>query len=123
MSEVAHAKPPAPLVTRVMQVLGVAAIGLGGWALVDLPDCQELDCLGQLLAWYVGVWGLLALLSGIRGPLGLVFLIGAILTALAVSWVEPFYGLIGLVVIMVLVRASKDRLAGYYRRAPRPEGS
>lgn len=118
MTQTAHAKPPAPLVTRVMQILGLAAVGLGVWALVEGRDCEGLECLGTLLGAYLGGWGLIAVMSGIRGPLGFVFLIGAILLVLGVSWVEPFYGLIALVVIMVLVRASKDRLAAYYRRAP-----
>ncbi|MGH2725633.1 MAG: hypothetical protein ACRDKS_01525, partial [Actinomycetota bacterium] len=113
--------PPAPLVTRVMQILGLTAVAVGVWALVDGRDCEGLECLGNFLAVYLGVWGLFALLAGIRGPFGLVFLIGAILLALGVSWVEPFFGMIGLVVVLVLVRASKDRLAGYYRRAPKPE--
>lgn len=121
MMDVAQAKPPAPLVTRVMQILGVAALGFGGWALATGPGCEELECLVWVLGAYLAAWGLIALLSGIRGPLGLVFLIGAIVLALGISWVEPFYGLIGLLIVGALVSASKERLAPYYRRHPKAD--
>jgi hypothetical protein len=121
MTDVAHAKPPAPLVTRVMQLFGLAALVFGGLILFDARDCQELDCLAGPIGIAIMVWGAVALLSGLRGPAGLAFLIGAIVLGLAFTWVKAFWGLIGLLVLSMLVTASKDRLAPYYRRKPKTE--
>jgi MFS family permease len=111
------AKPPAPMITRVIQLFGLAAIGAGAWAISTRDSCEELGCLVWFFGIYVAVWGIVAVLAGIRGPLGFVFLIGAIVLALVGSWVRPLFGLVFLVVLLGLVSASKERLAPYYRRA------
>jgi hypothetical protein len=121
MTDVAHAKPPAPLVTRVIQLFGLAALVFGGMILFDARDCEELACLAGPIGIAIMVWGAVALLSGLRGPAGMVFLIGAIVLGLAFTWVKAFYGLIGLLILSMLMTASKDRLAPYYRRLPKPE--
>jgi hypothetical protein len=113
------AKPPTPLVTRVVQLFGLAAVGFGGWAIASGPGCQELGCLVWVLGIYLALWGVVAWLAGIRGPIGLIFLVGAILMALAASWVEPLYGIVFLGVVSLLIGASKERLAPYYRRRAR----
>jgi hypothetical protein len=116
MTEAAHEKPPAPILTRVMQLLGLAGLVFGGLILFDARDCQELDCLAGPIGVVVIVWGAVALLSGLRGPAGFVFLILALVLSVLVSWATPLIGLIALVVAMLLMSASKDRLAPYYRR-------
>jgi hypothetical protein len=116
MTEAVHGKPPAPLVTRAVQLLGLAAVAFGGYAISTGPGCQELDCLAWFLGALLAGWGVCALLAGIRGPVGLVFFVVALVLGLAVSWANPFLGLIVLLVVSLLMNASKDRLAPYYRR-------
>lgn len=113
-------KPPAPLVTRAVQLFGLAAVAAGIWAISTRTNCEELGCLVWFFGLFIAGWGVIALLAGLRGPLGFVFLLGAIVLAMAGSWVKPFYGLIFLAIVLGLVSASKDRLAGYYRR-PKPK--
>ena len=122
MSEVAHAKPPAPILTRVMQVLGLGAIAWGGAVILDVRDCEELGCLAGPIGIAAVVWGIVAVLSGLRGPIGLVFLVGALVLTFIVSWVKFLIGVVALVVLMGLTRMSKDRLAPYYRRGPTETG-
>ncbi|MEX2554947.1 MAG: hypothetical protein WEB06_04890 [Actinomycetota bacterium] len=123
MTDVVHARPRAPLVTRVIQVFGLAALVFGGLILFDARDCQELDCLAGPIGIAIMVWGAVALLSGLRGPAGFAFLIGAIVLGLAFTWVKALWGVIGLLVLSMLVTASKDRLAPYYRRKSKSESS
>jgi hypothetical protein len=117
-------KPPAPLVTRVVQLFGLAAVVAGLWAISTRSSCEAFGCLVWFFGLYVLAWGVVALLAGLRGPVGFVFLLGAIVLAMAGAWVKAFYGIIFLVMLLGLVRASKDRLAGYYRRSkPKVEAS
>jgi hypothetical protein len=117
-------KPPAPLVTRAVQLFGVTAVVIGFVAFSSRDNCEGLTCLAWVYGLFVAGWGVVALLSGIRGPVGLVFLIAAIVLAMVGSWVKAFYGIIFLVVLLALVSASKERLAGYYRRSkPKVEAS
>jgi cytochrome c oxidase subunit IV len=120
MSE-ADRKPPAPIITRAMQLLGLGAIVLGTMILIDVRDCQELDCLAGPIGLFVVAWGVIALLSGLRGPVGLFCLIGAFVLTLLVAWIKFFIGIIALVALMGLTRLSKDRLAGYYRKQTKME--
>lgn len=122
MNDVSHGKPPAPILTRAMQLLGLAAIVVGALILFDVRDCEELDCLAGLIGTYVVGWGVIAVLSGLRGPVGLVFLVTALVLTVLVSWIKFLVGIVALAAIMGLTRLSKDRLAPYYRRRPR-EGS
>ena len=124
MTDALNAKAPAPIITRVVQGFGIAAIAAGAWGFSTRDDCQELECLVWFYALFVVAWGVVALLAGMRGPLGLAFLIGAVLLAMVGSWVRPLLGIVFLAVLLVLVNASKDRLAGYYRRSkPKVEAS
>ena len=116
MTDVAHAKPPAPILTRVMQLLGLAGIVFGGLILFDARDCQELDCLAGPIGIVIIVWGGLALLSGLRGPAGLIFLVLSLALTVLVSWAVPLIGIAALLVVMFLTRVSKDRLGPYYRK-------
>ena len=111
-------KPPAPAITRGLQVLGLVAVIGGGLIMGDAAGCSELDCLAWPIGIVVAVWGLVALLSGIRGTVGLLFLIAAIVLPLTVLWVKFLWLLGFLLLMMLLVRVSKDRLAGYYRKQP-----
>lgn len=121
MTDLHEPKPPTPLVTRVMQLFGLAAVANGIWGISTGSDCERLGCsLARYVGVFLTVWGVAALLAGLRGPVGFGFLLGAIVLAMAASWVKAFYGLIFLAIVLGLVRVSKDRLAGYYRR-PKPK--
>lgn len=120
MTDVAHAKPPAPPVTRVIQLTGLAAVGFGVWIMVDSVDCQELDCLALLIGAMAAGWGVIAVLSGLRNIFGFVCLIGAIVLALLTAWATPLFTLPFLVMVLILVRFSKDKLKAFYRNE-RPE--
>lgn len=115
MTDVAHAKPPAPILTRMLQLFGLAAVVLGGLAISTGPGCEELGCIAWVLGVYLAVWGVCALLCGLRGRAGLVFLVLALVLPLLVGWTEPLWALGFLLVVMALTRVSKDRLAPYYR--------
>ena len=119
MTDVAHRKPPAPILTRAMQLLGVGGLVFGGLILFDARDCQELDCLAGPIGVAIMLWGAVAVLSGLRGPAGFVFLILAVILSILVSWATPLLGLVVLAVAMILMSVSKDRLAPYYRRQPK----
>jgi hypothetical protein len=121
MTDVVRTKPPAPPLTRVIQIVGLAAVVFGALILVDVRDCQELDCLAGPIGLFVVGWGVIALLSGLRGPLGLVFLVAAIVLTLLVAWIKFFIGIVALLALMGLTRLSKDRLAGYYRKQTKAE--
>lgn len=115
MTDTAHAKSPAPPLTRVVQLIGAAAVGFGVWIMVDAIDCQELDCLATIIGAMVIGWGVIAFLSGLRNMFGFVCLIAAILLALFTAWATPWFTLPFLIVVLILVRFSKDKLKGFYR--------
>jgi hypothetical protein len=110
-------KPSAPIITRVVQLFGLVAITGGAWAISTRNGCEELGCLAWFLGIYAVAWGLVALLAGVRGPLGMVFLIAAVVLALLGAWIRPLFGIVFLVVLLGLVNVSKEKLAPYYRRA------
>jgi hypothetical protein len=102
-----------------VQLGGLALVVLGVVILIDVRDCSDLSCLAGPIGILMIVWGLIALLSGLRGPAGLVFLIAAIVVTMLFAWVKFLAGIIVLLAIMGLTRVSKDRLAPYYRRRPK----
>ncbi|MGH2784978.1 MAG: hypothetical protein ACRDJ1_06935 [Actinomycetota bacterium] len=121
MTDAVRVKPPAPPLTRAMQLLGLGAVVFGSLILIDVRDCQELDCLAGPIGLFVVAWGVIALMSGLRGPVGLFFLIAALVLTLLVAWVKFLIGIVALVALMGLTRLSKDRLAGYYREQAKTE--
>ena len=115
MTDVAHAKPPAPPLTRVVQLTGLAAVVFGTWIMVDAIDCEELDCLASIIGAMAIGWGVIALLSGLRNMFGFIALIAAIILALLTAWATPLFTLPFLAVVLILLRFSKDKLKGFYR--------
>lgn len=118
MTGVVRAKPPAPPLTRVVQVIGLAAVVGGIWILVEAIGCSELDCLASILGGMVLGWGVLALLAGMRNLFGFFCLIGAIILGLLASFVTPWFSLPFLLVVFLLLRVSKDKLKPFYRNQP-----
>ena len=115
MTESVRTKPPAPPLTRVVQLTGLAAIVLGTWVLIEAVDCEELDCLAQLIGAMGVGWGIVALLAGFRNLFGFICLIGAIILALLLVFAAPWFSLPFLAVVFFLLRISKDKLKPFYR--------
>lgn len=119
MTDAVRAKPPAPPLTRVVQLIGLAAIVLGIWILIENIDCQELDCLAGLIGMMGVGWGLVAVLAGLRNLFGFVCLIGAIILALLLAFAAPWFSLPFLAIVFFLLRISKDKLKPFYRNEPK----
>jgi hypothetical protein len=115
MTDVGHAKPPAPPVTRVVQLIGLGAVVFGTWVVVDARDCEELGCLATFLGAMGAAWGVIALLAGLRNLVGFFCLIAAVILALLTAWATPLFTLPFLVVVLILIRFSKDKLKAFYR--------
>ena len=118
MTESVPVKPPAPPLTRAVQVAGLAAIALGVWVLIEAVDCEELDCLAALIGAMGIAWGLVALMAGLRNMLGFVCLVGAIVLALLMSWAALWFSIPFLFVVFFFLRISKDKLRAFYGRDP-----
>jgi hypothetical protein len=108
-------KAPAPPLTIVMQLLGVLALVVGVHRVVVEAGCTELGCVGFAFGIFATVWGILAILSGLRGRKGLVFLVLAMTLPLLVLWIKFLIGFVFLAIVGVAASMSKDKLAGYYR--------
>ncbi|MGH2793515.1 MAG: hypothetical protein ACRDKG_04345 [Actinomycetota bacterium] len=115
MNVVIRPKPPVPILTRVVQLIGAAALVFGTWILIDGLDCEGLECLGQIIGVMGVGWGVVAVLAGIRNMVGFICLIGAIVLALLLAFATPWFSLPFLAVAFFLLKASKDKLKDYYR--------
>lgn len=112
-----EAKAPAPPLTRVVQLIGLTAIGFGVWIVVDAVDCEELGCLATIIGAMLIAWGFLAVLSGLRNFLGFACLLAAIIIPLLIVWATPQFSIPFLVVVAILARVSAGKLKGFYRRS------
>ena len=115
MNEVASRKPPAPPLTMALQLLGIIALVMGTQRAIADAGCTELGCVGFAYGIFAAVWGVVALLSGLRGRRGLIFLLIAIVSPLLVLWLFFPLSLLFLLIVGVAASASKERLAPYYR--------
>jgi len=114
---VVQARPKTPLVTVALLFMGLVAI-IGGLSIVfTRGGCPEFTCADRAYgpAILLLIWGPIACAAVIRGRVGFVALLAAILLPLAIAWRYFMSVLVLLVIIMVTARASKDRLAPYYR--------
>ena len=115
MTESVRTKPPAPPLTRVVQLVGLAAVALGTWVLIEAVTCEGLECLAQLIGVMGVGWGIVAILAGLRNLFGFICLIGAIILALLLAFAAPWFSLPFLAVVFFLLRVSKDKLKPFYR--------
>lgn len=115
MTDVVRTKPPAPPLTRVVQLVGLASIVVGIWVLFDMADCEGLECLAKFIGVLGVGWGVLAVLAGFRNLFGFFCLIAAIILALLLAFATPWFSLPFLVVVFLLLRVSKDKLKPFYR--------
>ena len=112
----ADRRPLLPWITILFLVLGVAAIASGVSILTYGARCHSPSCeQPTALAVAMLAWGVLALLTCIRGRVGLAALIEMIVAPLLISWVHFWSLLLWLVVMLGVVHSSKDQLALYYR--------
>ncbi|TMK23374.1 MAG: tetraspanin family protein [Actinobacteria bacterium] len=109
-------RPALPWIAIVFAVLGASAIAGGISVLVHGARCHMTSC-EQPTGIAVGmlVWGVVAFLTCIRGRVGFIALIVVLVAPLALSWTNLWFFLLGLVVILGVVRSSKEQLAPYYR--------
>jgi hypothetical protein len=109
------AKPPAPPLTRVVQLVGAASIVFGTWILIDGAHCEGLECLARFVGVLGVGWGVVAVLAGFRNLFGFFCLIGSIVLALLLMFATPWFSIPYLVVVFLLLRVSKDKLKPFYR--------
>lgn len=111
----ASAKPPAPLLTRVVQLLGFVAFVLGALIFADVVyGCSGLDCFAWAFVIYLWAWGTVAALSGVRNRIGLACLLLALLGLFLASWAIPLAGIVALGLLLFFTGVSKERLRPYY---------
>ena len=112
----AEGRPKVPLITIVVLVMGLIAISSGVNVIRHDWTCSDPGC-NQPLGLAVGmlVWGVIALLTAIRGRLGFIALIVVLVSPLAIGWFDPWFFLLGLVIFLNLAKGSKEHLAPYYR--------
>ena len=114
---VAPGKRSIPIASIVCAGAGVVAV-VGGVRLIlsNGTGCAS-PCAGRHTAFAVLLimWGVVAMASLLRGRVGLVAMIAAIVLPLAVAWRYFATVLIWLIVILGAVRVSKNDLAPYYR--------
>jgi hypothetical protein len=115
MSEAKPARARTPWLTLGMQVMGGIAVWDGVRLTINAARCDGRACLSVGTGILVGIWGLIALLTGVRGRVGFIALVIAIVTPLAVPWVLLRFGVLFLVVVFLTTALSKGQLAPYYR--------
>jgi hypothetical protein len=115
MSAEKKTRARTPWLTIGMQVMGGIAVWDGVRLAIDAARCDGRSCLSIGTGVLVGIWGLIALLTGVRGRVGFIALIVAIVTPLAIPWVLLRFGILFLVIVFLTTALSKGQLAPYYR--------
>jgi hypothetical protein len=107
-------RPKTPWLTIAVQVMGAIAIWDGVRIIIDSAGCDR-GCTSSTVGALAIVWGVIALASGIRGRVGFLALITAIVTPLVLSWAWFFLGIMFLLIVSVTAAMSKGQLTPYYR--------
>ena len=109
------ARPKTPWLTIAVQVMGAIAIWDGVRIIINSARCDRGGCISSTVGIMAIIWGVIALASGVRGRVGFLALIAAIVTPLVLSWAWFFLGIMFLLIVSVTAAMSKGQLAPFYR--------
>jgi hypothetical protein len=115
MSDDTSAPARTPWLTLAVQVMGAIGVFDGVRIIIGAARCDGHGCTSVAVGILAVIWGVIAIAAGIRGRIGFVALVLAIVLPLVISWAWFFLGIMFLLVVSVTAAMSKGQLAPYYR--------